>query len=193
MVHPELSLMAAVAAPWLGREALHAGAFVVDGGAWAVLGMKEAGKSSLLGLLAAQGVGIVTDDVLIVQDGYAFAGPRCVDLRKGAVDWLGQRQSGEIVQERDRWRVHLPPVAPALALRGWILPIWAECVGFERVPVAQRLPVIYKSLALARVPLRPQLMLRLATLPFLVFQRPRRWDMMEESAARLWDRVHELG
>jgi hypothetical protein len=146
----------------------------------------------LLGLLAAKGVGILTDDLLIVEDGYAFAGPRCVDLRKGAVDWLGQRLCVETIQERQRWRVHLPPVTPALALRGWILPTWADCVELEPVPVAQRLPLIYGSLAIQRVPVHPQLMLRLAALPFLVFRRPRRWDVMEESAARLWDRVQEL-
>ncbi len=55
LLHPYLAPVAALAARWLGRESFHAGAVIVDGGAWALLGDKEAGKSSTLAHLALTG------------------------------------------------------------------------------------------------------------------------------------------
>src|SRR4051812_44333351 len=52
LVHPYLAPAAAVAARWAGREAFHAGAVVLDGGAYGLLGDKEHGKSTTLGWLA---------------------------------------------------------------------------------------------------------------------------------------------
>ena len=82
LVHPYLAPAAAIAGYWLGREAFHAGAFVLDGGVWAVSGDKEAGKSTLMAGLSRQGHGIFTDDALIVDGDIAFAGPRSLDLRE---------------------------------------------------------------------------------------------------------------
>ena len=56
LVHPCLWPAAAVFARWRGLETLHGGAFVDGrGGAWAVLGDRGAGKSSLLAALAVAG------------------------------------------------------------------------------------------------------------------------------------------
>src|SRR5437867_3105985 len=55
IVHPYLAPVAAIFGHWLGRESLHGGAFEANGAAWAVLGGRGAGKSSLLARLAADG------------------------------------------------------------------------------------------------------------------------------------------
>src|SRR5690349_7180146 len=82
LVHPFLASPALVAAHWHGRETFHAGAFVVGDGAWAVLGEKGDGKSTLMAWLARRGAAVVTDDVLIVDAGSALAGPPSIDLRE---------------------------------------------------------------------------------------------------------------
>ncbi len=190
MIHPGLSLIAAVANRWLGRDAFHAGAFLTEGGAWAVMGAKEAGKSTTLGHLAAKGFGIVADDVLIIEDGQALAGPRCVDLREGAASWLGQEADSVVtIGRRRRWRTHVPPVPPAVHLLGWLLPTWGDRVELESVPAIHRLPLLYGNLALTQIPRHPERLLRLAALPFLVFQRPRRWETMDQAAASLLDKL----
>ncbi|MGH3611029.1 MAG: hypothetical protein ACRDRK_00090 [Pseudonocardia sp.] len=188
MIHPNLGLLAAIANRWLGRQAIHAGAFLTGGGAWAVMGAKEAGKSSTLGHLATKGLGIVTDDVLIVEDGSALAGPRCVDLRAGAADWLGHGECYDI-NGRRRWRVHVPAVPAAVPLQGWILPAWGDRVELEPVLLVRRLPILYANLALTKIPHHPEQLLRLASLPFLIFRRPRRWQAMDEAATILLDRL----
>ena len=53
LVHPYLAPAAAIAAYWLGRDAFHAGAFLLDGGVWGVIGDKESGKSSFSRYLRA--------------------------------------------------------------------------------------------------------------------------------------------
>jgi DNA-binding NarL/FixJ family response regulator len=190
-VHPDLTMVAALVARWLGRDALHGGGFLTPSGGWAVLGARESGKSSLLGHLSAKGVGIVADDLLVVQDGQVFAGARCIDLREGAAEWLGQGRALGRVGDRERWRVDVPACDPAAPVVGWILPQWGARVELQPVPAMRRLPLLYANLWLTGVPVNPEQLMRLAALPFFVFRRPRRWEDMEESAATLWDRVND--
>ena len=89
LVHPYLAPVALIAARWLGRESFHAGAFVVDGGVWALLGDKEAGKSTTLAWLAAHGRRVVCDDALVLDGSTALAGPRSIDLRAESAQRLG--------------------------------------------------------------------------------------------------------
>jgi hypothetical protein len=191
MIHPGLSLIAAIASRWLGRDAFHAGAFLTKAGAWAVIGGREVGKSTTLGHLAAKGLGIVADDVLIIEDGHALAGPRCIDLREGAASWLGHGADSVVtIGQRRRWRTHVPAVPPAVPLRGWILPAWGDGVELESVAVIHRLPLLYANLALTQIPRYPERLLRLAALPFFTLRRPRRWETMDEAAATLLDRLN---
>ena len=53
VAHPFIALPAAVCSRWHDRQILHGGGVVVGGVAWAILGTKEAGKSSTLGWLPA--------------------------------------------------------------------------------------------------------------------------------------------
>lgn len=189
MIHPGLGLMSAIASRWLGREAFHSGAFVLEGGAWAVAGQQAAGKSSTLGQLASKGVGIVADDVLVVDDGHALAGPRCIDLRGDVAGWTGQGTDLGVVGARRRWRMRVPPVPAAVPLRGWIVPEWGDRVEIEPVAVRDRLAVLHANLAVTRVPSHPTRLMKLAALPFFVFRRPRRWEAMEAAVAALLDRL----
>lgn len=188
-VHPFLAMTAAIVSRWLGRDAFHAGAFVVDDGAWAILGQKGTGKSTTLGFLAVNATTIVTDDVLVLDNGDALAGPSCVDLRPDAASFLGAGEDLGVVGARSRFRVVLPAAPSRTPLRGWVFPTWSETIELVPVPVAQRVSLLAANLALTRTPLHPQRFLDFAALPCWEFRRPRDFDMLDESAARLLDRL----
>ena len=129
LVHPYLAPAAAVIARWLGREPFHAGAFALDGGAWGVLGEREAGKSSLLAWLSLQGRSVVCDDMLVVAGDTVFAGPRSVDLRRETAVRLGAGEELGMIGARERWRVGLPPIEPEVPLAGWVFLEWGDEVS----------------------------------------------------------------
>jgi len=188
-VHPFLAMTAAIVSRWLGRDAFHAGAFVVDDGAWAILGQKGTGKSTTLGFLAVNATTIVTDDVLVLDNGDALAGPSCVDLRPDAASFLGAGEDLGVVGARSRFRVVLPAAPSRTPLRGWVFPTWSDTLELVPVPVAQRVSLLAANLALTRTPLHPQRFLDFAALPCWEFRRPRNFEMLDESAARLVDRL----
>src|SRR5262249_6109268 len=131
LVHPYLAPAAAVAARWAGRESFHAGAVVVDGGAWGVLGDKETGKSSTLAWLALQGHEILMDDLLVLDGDDALAGPRCIDLREEPAARLGAGEPLGFVGLRERWRLTLDQVPARVPLHGWVTLAWGDRVEVE--------------------------------------------------------------
>jgi hypothetical protein len=176
IVHPLLGVAVVVPAFWLGRESFHAGAFVLDGGVWAVIADREAGKSSLIASLALAGIPIVCDDTLVLEGATALAGPRSVDLREPAAIALGAGEPLGRVGDRDRWRFALGPVAPELPLRGWITLRWDDQVSVTHVRGSERLRRIAAHRGfLLRAP-DPAWLIELSSLPVLEFARPRRWD-----------------
>ena len=186
IVHPFLAATAAVAARWRGWHCFHAGGLVVGGGAWAVLGDKGTGKSSLLAWLAHQGEDVLSDDVLVVdEDGFAVTGPRSIDLRADAAAWLGQGEALGLVGARERWRVPLGPTAPSAPLRGWVTLAWGEPAKVETVPPLERLPLLAENLSLRLMPTNGQTLMNLTALPLLRLRRPRRLDAMRDGAERL--------
>jgi hypothetical protein len=185
LLHPYLAPVAALAARWLGRESFHAGAVVVDGGAWALLGDKEAGKSSTLAQLALSGHTVLTDDVLVVRDGAAFAGPRCIDLRAEPARRLGAGVPLGVVGMRERFRLELGPAPAEVPLRGFITLGWAEELTVERLRGSQRLLTLIPHRALLLESSAPADLLELSSLPFVEIRRPRGWGTLEETTERL--------
>ena len=194
IAHPYLGLIAAVAAYWRGWDYFHAGAIVVDGGVWGVLGDRRSGKTSTLGFLSRrEGVEILCDDVLVLdRDLGAYVGPRCIDLREDAAQRLGFGEPIGLVGARERWRVTLGPVEPRLALKGWIDLAWGPEATVERPEAGDRFTVLARSLALRLMPPDPQGLLDLAAAPFLAFTRPRGLDRLDRSLEVLLDALRQL-
>lgn len=192
LVHPYLASAAGIAAHWMGRESFHAGAIALDGGAWAVLGDKGEGKSSLLALLALQGHCIVSDDVLVLDGrGGVLAGPRTIDLRAEAAARLDCGEPLGVVGLRERWRLTLPATRPVLPLRGFVTLAWGEGPAVSRVPPAGRLGrLIDQRLTALLPPPDPRALIELGTLPMLELRRPREWDAAADAASRLLEALH---
>ncbi|MEA2828065.1 MAG: hypothetical protein QOG43_2504 [Actinomycetota bacterium] len=189
VVHPFLASSAAVVSRWLGRVAFHAGAFVAGGGAVVILGDKGRGKSSTLGWLATQRVPVLTDDLVVVADGQVLVGPRCVDLRPDAAVALGVGENIGLVGARERWRFVLPECPEPAPLAGWVFPGWADEVSLVRIPARERVPRLFEHLALRLPPPDPALFLHLARLPAWEFRRPRGWEHVEPTVARLMEEL----
>lgn len=185
LVHPHLASVAAVSSYWNGRESLHAGAFVADGGVWGLLGDKGAGKSSMLAMLAQRDTAVVCDDVLVLDKATAFAGPRSIDLRADAARALGLGSSLGVVGDRERWRVPLGPIEPELPFRGWVTLRWAQKETVRELRGSQRLHELLRHVAL-RVPRRePIALVELSSLPMLELSRPPAWCSTDDVLGRL--------
>lgn len=184
LVHPWLGLGAGLWARWLGRDVFHGGAFVAGDGAWAVLGDREHGKSTLLAALAGHGHAIVTDDQLVLDDGAVFAGPRCVDLRPGAPEALGLPDL-PVARGSTRRRLVLGPVSACTPLRGVVHLAWGDDTAVTRVPLAERIALLRDHNTFFGVPAGKHALLELAALPTVEFRRPRHFDALHASAAAL--------
>lgn len=189
LLHPHLAAAAVLAARWRGRDSFHAGAFVFDGGVWAVLGEKGSGKSSTLASLAQAGVPVVCDDVLVLDGTTALAGPRSIDLRADAAERLGVGECLGVLGERERWRVPLGPVEAELPLRGWITLRWSKQAAVRPLRGAERLCALLGNRALHAASPDPMAPIELSALPFLELSRPQAWDSTTESIDLL---LHEL-
>jgi hypothetical protein len=189
LVHPYLAPVAAVAARWAGRESFHAGAVIAGGGAWGVLGDKENGKSTTLAWLALQGHPILVDDLLVLDGPNALAGPRCIDLREEAAGRLGAGEPLGMVGLRERWRLLLDAVPPAVPMRGWITLGWSDELSLEPLRGPERMLALLPYRAVALEPGTPQELIELSSLPVLRLRRPHRWDSLAEAGARLLDAI----
>jgi hypothetical protein len=182
LVHPHLTAAAAGRNRLLGRDVLHAGAVVLDGLAWALAGSNEVGKSTLLAALAALGQPVLSDDLLVLEQGTAFAGPRCADLRDGAR--IPGLPPPRVVRGGERWRVLLP-IAPAGArLAGFVFLAWDDAPAALRVLGGEER---MRRLAPLRrwpfLPDRPGGLLDLVTLPAYELSRSRDSDPAETARA----------
>jgi hypothetical protein len=189
LVHPYLAPVALIAARWLGRESFHAGAFVVDGGVWALLGDKEAGKSTTLAWMATHGHLVVCDDALVLDGSTALAGPRSIDLRAEPAQRLGIGEPLGTVGVRERWRVPLAPVPAELPFRGWVSLEWGDEVSVEPLRGAARLPALIPHRGVRLEPPRPESLIEYAALRHLVLHRPPGWGSLREGVERLLDAI----
>jgi len=185
LIHPYLAPAAAVMAHWLRRQCFHAGAFLSEGGAWAVAGDREAGKSSLLAWLGLHGHGVVADDVLVVEEMRAFAGPRSIDLREESASQLGVGRELGVVGARPRWRLDVAEIEGRLPFRGWIFLAWADTVEVRPLSARERLVRLLGQRTLRLPPLDPAAHLALAALPAWEVRRPRDWVLAEEVGERV--------
>lgn len=190
VVHPYLALPASIASHWLGRQTLHGGAFADLGGAWALLGDKEAGKSSTLGWLAGRGLQILSDDILVLDDGVLLSGPRCVDLRAEAAAALGGEHVG-MLGNRERWRL-APGAAPASApLTGVVHLEWGDRLRIEELDPEERLTGLIRNSVIRPAAADAEPLLDLAALPTLRFVRPRDLSAIDSSGSRLLEALRE--
>ncbi len=176
IAHPYLVPVAAVHSHWLTRSAFHAGGFVFQGGAWGVVGGRRGGKSTFLAGVAERGLDVLADDLLVIDDGAAFVGPRTLDLREDAGSrFPGARDLG-VVGARPRWRLDLPPVPPSTPLAGWLFLEWGDHPEVHRVGVTDRLRALAPSRTLKGARGDASQLLHLARLPAFAVRQIRRWD-----------------
>lgn len=186
LVHPYLAPAAAVAGYWLGREALHAGAFSVDGSAWAIVGPKGSGKSSLLAMLARMGIDVVSDDAVILDRDVVYAGPRSIDLREEPAAEVVAGDALGVLGDRERWRLKLPLVQSSSRLSGWIFLSWGDSVQLAPATAGSRLErLLAHRMIRGLAPPDPRLLFDLAALPALQLTRPRSWSQLETVASSL--------
>jgi hypothetical protein len=186
LVHPHLAPVAAIAARWRRHESFHAGAVILGDGAWAVMGAKGSGKSSLLAWLALSGHPVLTDDLLVIDaDGNALAGPRSIDLREGAAQRFGVGEPLGVIGARERYRMVVAPVPAAFPLRGFIRLAWGGAPTVTPVPPAWRPAGLAAQRAVRLIPRDPDLLVHLSALPMVELRRPREWGRAADAADQL--------
>jgi hypothetical protein len=186
IVHPYLAFPAAVATHWLGRLAIHGGAFAHAGRAWGLLGDKGAGKSSTLGWLMHSGHDILSDDLLAVDGRTLFPGPRSIDVQGDAAERFG----GERVEgmgARERWRLNPGVPEPVLQLAGFVHLEWGDRVSIEPLDTAERLTGLFRHSVLRAGAAEAPAYVDLATLPAWRFVRPPGLDGLDEANGQLLD------
>jgi hypothetical protein len=188
VAHPYIAFPIAVASHWLGRQVLHGGAVIRHGRAWGLLGTKEAGKSSTLGSLAAGGHSIVSDDILAIEHGIAFAGPRTIDLRAEAAAVLGGREIA-MLGGRERFRLQPGAVPASCPLGGIIYLEWGDELRVEVVAPAERLVLLIGNSAIGPDLVVASAFLDLAALPTWRLVRPRRLDVLEDANRQLLEAI----
>jgi hypothetical protein len=188
LVHPIATVPLAILARWRGDVTLHGGAFSAGGAAWALIGERHSGKSTSLGMLARRGHPVVADDLVVVRDGYVWAGPHCVDLRDDAAARLGRTRDLGVFGSRRRFRLSSPPAPARLPLGGFFLLDWHESdeVVVDRLALADRIRVLYRLEYAALVgPADPSDILDLASGPAWRVRRPTGWDATETTIQQI--------
>jgi hypothetical protein len=193
LAHPYLGPVGGLWARWSGREAFHCGAVLVDGTAWALLGPKEAGKSTTVAWLAARGFDVMTDDLLVVEFGprpVCHVGPRFIDLRAPTAQRLlddGIPQMLVEVRDGERHRFPLGDAPPTAPLGGFLLLEEADDISIEHIPPAGRLQRISEHRMVRLLPTDPVGLLDLVPLPTAVLRRPKDFDRMDSVATAITD------
>ena len=185
LLHPFLAPAAGVISFWEQRESLHAGAIAAGGDVWAILGDREAGKSSTLAWLAGEGVDVVSDDLLVLDGTAALAGPRCLDLRGDAARRLGIGTEVGGDRGRERWRVDLDPVTGPLTLRGCVYLEWGDRVALRAVAGAERLRRLIGRRGVNLPTSRPEALVELAALPAWELVRRKDWASLGPAGREL--------
>jgi hypothetical protein len=151
------------------------------------------GKTSTLLLLHQMGIPVVTDDVLVLEDLMAFAGPRCLDLREDVAQRTGCGRRLGKVGTRERWRLDLPTIPGRLPRGGWVVLAWSEDrTEISVPPVAVRLEALAANRGLLFPNADAHGLLDLVSVPMLRFSRPRDWDGAPAAINQLVQRISEV-
>ena len=185
LAHPYLAPIAAVHSHWLDRAAFHAGGIVVGDSVWGVIGDREAGKSTLLAAVHRIGGGVMADDLLVTQGETVFSGPRTLDLREGAAEWLGQTRSLGVAGARERWRLDLDPVASPLRLAGWVVPSWGNEIHIALDNGATAAHHLAGARSVTGLRISPHAFMAAAAKPSVRMVRPRDFSQLEAGARQL--------
>lgn len=185
VAHPFLAPVAAVVAHWHGRESIHAGGFLAGSGVWGVVADRLGGKSSLLAALAARGVDVFCDDMLVVDGEEVFAAPRSIDLREDAAASLGVGVDIGIAGARPRWRVRLDVVEPRARLAGWVFLDWAPEIEVAPVAASDALQRLLRNRGIRLPPPDPAAFVGLSALPAWELRRPRSWAALDAAVEQL--------
>jgi hypothetical protein len=194
LVHPLGTVAFAILARWRGDVTLHAGAFATAGAAWAVVGHREAGKSTLLASLAVRGVRLLADDLLAVHDGQVWPGPGCVDLRPDAASRFPAARELGIVSGRRRFRLSTASETRRLPLRGIFVLAWHGRPGVlvEPLTVEDRLRLLYDLEYVAMVgPADPRAVMDLIEVPAWRIVRSRDWTELDATLDTILKLAHE--
>lgn len=175
LAHPGLSAVGLIFARWDARIALHAGAVLFDGVAWGVLGASEAGKSTTLAALAQAGHTILSDDLLVLEGGRAFSGPRSIDLRHEAATRIEATNSLVTVRQGERRRLLLSPAPSSAPFGGFIVLGVGDAVSVTPVAADKRLGTLSEHLTLKQAGLPAAGLLELVGLPMWRVDRSRSW------------------
>jgi hypothetical protein len=195
LVHPLLTTIASAHNRWRGALTLHGGAFLGRDGVWAVLADKDTGKSSTMAGLAARGVTVFADDLVVVLDGDVYPGPRSIDLRPDAAARFDGSEYIGYVGRRHRHRIKLGPAPVRAPLVGVVTLAWANDghVDVSPLGVPERLRALTRSEALVLMGEQPaSLLFDTMRVAMYRLSRPRSWDhheraidaLMELSSAR---------
>lgn len=184
LLHPWLVPAAATVNAWHGRRVLHGG-LVGDGKrAVAVVGDKEAGKSTLLAWLAFEaGLAVMCDDLVALDGDMVFSGPRCIDLRPSSLPHLPAVAGAALVRDGTRLRLPLPETAATAELIGFVVLEWSAESALYPVPAAEHLPNILPHAFTEGVPAGINGVLGFARYRMWRLTRPRDWDSLSASAA----------
>ena len=177
IVHPMLTTPLAFLARWRGHACLHAGAILHEGEAVVVCGSQGAGKSTTLATLAARGMPVVTEDLVVLDGWHVLSGPHCVDLRGDAAERFPDARYLGTIGRRERFRLLTPPAPFRVPLRGVFLLDWSAdgaAPTAQPLGLGERLALIhaYDYAGVLGIP-RPATLLELAEVPMWRLSRPR--------------------
>lgn len=180
MLHPWLVPSISQLAIRTGRAVLHGGVLATGGRAVAVLGDREAGKSTLMGwaATASPDLSVLADDLVVIEGGVVQAGPRCVDLRHSSVDALPSLPTADS-RDGTRRRALLPQCDPAAQLAGFVVLGWGADVSVAPVPVPLRLPALIPHLSAGHGRQGLDHALSLAQYPVWQVQRPKDISLLQ--------------
>jgi hypothetical protein len=188
LLHPWLVPAAATANAWLGRRVLHGGLVSKKDRALAIIGDKEAGKSTLLAWLALEaGLTVLCDDLVVLDGDTVFRGPQCIDLRPPSLAYLPAAAGATLVRDGTRLRLPLPRPPATATFVGFVVLEWGATTAIHAVPPAQHLPNILPHAFTEGIPAGVAGVLGFARYRMWRLTRPRDGNSLADSALLIAD------